>query len=224
MVHRRTVGGEEIVLGNQGALWGNAMTWWDHDTGSVWSQPLGRAILGPRVGQALELLPSTLTRWGTWREAYPDTLALDVGAGRSGFTLSSMAIVVDFGTDAVAFPVGALRAEGPANDVVAGLAVAVVFDPTDDERWTVFSRRLDGRVLWLEAVGDDIRDVETGTVWDPVRGRGLSGPLAGEFLDILPAFTAFPWDYLTFWPDGRFWEPPATAEGPLPRFPLNLRD
>jgi hypothetical protein len=34
MVHRRIVDGEEVVFGNQGALYMNAMTWWDHTTGS----------------------------------------------------------------------------------------------------------------------------------------------------------------------------------------------
>ena len=43
MVHRRDLNGEVLVFGNQGALWGNAMTWWDHETGTVWSQPLGEA-------------------------------------------------------------------------------------------------------------------------------------------------------------------------------------
>ena len=77
MVHRREIDGEELVFGNQGALWGNAMTWWDHGTGSIWSQPIAEAILGPRKGDRLELFPSTLTRWGPWREAHPETLALD---------------------------------------------------------------------------------------------------------------------------------------------------
>ena len=69
MVHRREVDGEPIVLGNHGALFGNAMTWYDHETGSVWSQPTGEAILGPLTGTKLELLPSTLTTWGDWRDA-----------------------------------------------------------------------------------------------------------------------------------------------------------
>lgn len=50
MVHRRSINDQVIVFGNQGALWGNAMTMFDHETGSVWSQPLGEAILGPARG------------------------------------------------------------------------------------------------------------------------------------------------------------------------------
>jgi hypothetical protein len=32
MVHRREVEGETLNFGIQGALWGNAMTWWDHES------------------------------------------------------------------------------------------------------------------------------------------------------------------------------------------------
>lgn len=90
MVHRRAVDGEVLVFGNQGHLWRNAMTWYDHDTGSVWSQPLGEAIMGPLTGERLELLPSTLTTWASWRSDHPDSLALDAPGAASGFDLETM--------------------------------------------------------------------------------------------------------------------------------------
>ena len=76
MVHRREIKWEELIFGNQGALFRNAMTWWDHDTGSVWSQTLGEAILGPLAGKQLEPVPSTLTLWVAWRRVWPGTLVL----------------------------------------------------------------------------------------------------------------------------------------------------
>lgn len=144
MVHRREVGGAEVVFGNQGDLWGNAMTWWDHDTGSVWSQPIGEAILGPRTGMQLELVASTLTTWEAWRTEHPATLALDVDGWRTGFDLASMAVVVDRGTAAAAYPIVRVREVGVVNDVVGGQPVAVVVHPDDPQRWAVFSRVLDG--------------------------------------------------------------------------------
>lgn len=205
MVHRREIDGEEIVFGNQGALWGNAMTWWDHDTGSVWSQPIGEAILGPRTGERIELLPSTLTRWSAWREAHPATLALDARAGFDSFALEQMALVVDFGTDVAAYPVVRLHDVGVVNDVVAGVEVAVLVDPADDQRWNVLSRRLDDRVVELTLVDGELVDAASGTSFDPLRGIGSGGDLDGAVLDILPAFTSFPDDVLTFWPEARFW-------------------
>ncbi len=80
LVHRRPMDatGSALVFGNQGALYQGAMTWYDHGSGSVWSQPLGMAIAGPAAGRTLSLLPSQLTTWREWRTAHPDTLALVV--------------------------------------------------------------------------------------------------------------------------------------------------
>ena len=205
MVHRRQLEGETLVFGNQGDLFGNAMTWWDHDTGSVWSQPRGEAILGPRSGARLELLPSTLTTWEAWVESYPETLALDAPGQRTGFDLEQMAVAVDFGGQASAYFIPSLREVGVINDVVAGIEIAVVIDPDNPERWVVFSRRLDDAVVELELTDEGLTDVVTGTVFDPFLGIGRSGELAGQNLDKLPAFTIFPRDYRTFFPDGKAW-------------------
>jgi len=48
----------------------------DRATGSYWSQLLAGAICGPRTGERLELLPSTVTTWGEWRAEKPDTEVL----------------------------------------------------------------------------------------------------------------------------------------------------
>lgn len=196
-----------LVFGNQGALWGNAMTWWDHDTGSVWSQPIGEAIAGPRRGARLEPLPVWLGDWASWRDTHPDGLALDVPAqSNSRFRLADMAIVLELGDQATAWFVPPLQEAGVVNDVVGGLAVAVVTDPTEPDRWAVFSRVLDdGVTVELAKHGDDLVDTITGTTFDPIRGMALDGPLLGQTLDLLPGFTSFPDDFFTFWPDGRLW-------------------
>ena len=194
-----------MTFGNQGALWGNAMTWWDHGTGSVWSQPLGEAIAGPRRGQTLELLPSEFTTWAAWLDQHPDSLALDAPAGPSRFDLADFSIVVDFGTEARAYPVPDLRSVGVVNDVVAGVEIAVVVDPDDEDSWAVFSRRLDDTVVELTMVDGEIVDTSSGTAFDPRRGIGSEGDHDGEILDLLPGITAFPKDVETFWPSARFW-------------------
>ena len=207
MVHRRDVEGDTLIFGVHGALWGNAMTWWDHDTGSIWSQPLGEAIAGPRKGQTLELLPVSFSTWEAWRDAHPDTLALDAPASRTGFDLEEFLIVVDFGAEAVAYPATEVQDRGAINDVVAGLEIAVVADPADPQRWRVFSRRLDDATVVLAIDGDRLVDQDSGSTWDPVTGLAIDGPRRGDFLDILPALTSFPGDYDTFWPDGTVWAP-----------------
>ncbi len=206
MVHSRNLDGEELVFGNQGALWGRAMTWWDHGTGSVWSQPIGEAIAGPLQGARLDLVPSRLTTWGEWLQSHPETVALEAPDRPSGFDLDSMSIVVELGEESIAFPVRSLRS-AVANEVVGGAPIAVVVAPDLPDTWTVFSRTVDDRVLTFEFSGSDLVDRETGTVWDPVRGIGVSGELQGVGLDVLPGFTSFVEDYWTFYRNGRLWAP-----------------
>jgi hypothetical protein len=207
MVHRREVDGQTLMFGNHGALWGNAMTWWDHDTGTIWSQPLGEAIVGPRKGARLELFPVSFTTWAAWREANPETLALDAPGQPSGFALEDLVVVVDLGSEAVAYHTSVLLQLGVINDTVAGVEIAVVSDPSDPQRWSVFSRHLNEGVVLLEMVGDQLKDVESGTTWDPGRGVATGGPLSGDVLNLLPGFTSFADDFETFRPEGRLWQP-----------------
>jgi hypothetical protein len=92
MVHRRDIDGRGVVFGNQGDLYMNAMTWWDHDTSSVWSQPTGEAILGPLKGERLELVPSTLTEWPN---AASSTTPLPGSRSRSSCGPATRRVVVE---------------------------------------------------------------------------------------------------------------------------------
>ena len=206
MVHRRQLGDETLVFGVHGALWGNAMTWWDHDTGSVWSQPIGEAIAGPRKGETIDLLASSFTTWSTWLSDNPDTLALDAPGGNSGFDLGELHIVVDFSEEVRSYAVNDLRRFGVANDVVAGVDVAVVVNPANNQNWNVFARQVGDHIVELEVDGDVLVDTVTGTTFDPARGIPISGPIT-EIMDILPGFTSFPSDVETFWPDAEQWQP-----------------
>ena len=205
MVHRRDLNGEVLVFGNQGALWGNAMTWFDHGTGTVWSQPLGEAIVGDRKGQSVDLIASQLTSWETWKQDHPGTVALNAPASPSLFDLGSLSIVVDLTEEVGVYSVGILNAWGPANDVVAGVPIAVVIDPDQSDRWKVFHRRVGDALLTLSISDGVLVDNETGTSWDPGTGLSLDGPLEGEILDSLPGFTSQEQDARTFWPDARYW-------------------
>jgi hypothetical protein len=205
MVHRRQVHNETLIFGVHGALLGNAMTWWDHSTGSIWTQPTGEAIAGPRKGQTVDLLPSQFTSWAGWKEVHPDTQALDVPAGPSSFDLTEFLIVVDFTDEARGYPIPDLREVGVVNDVVADIPIAVVSDPGDPTRWSVFSRVVAGGVREFDMVDGVLVEQSTGTSFQPALGLGIDGPLSAEILDQLAGFTSFPSDFGTFWPDGTVW-------------------
>ncbi len=184
------------------------MTWWDHSTGSIWSQPLGEALAGPRKGQKVDLLPLEFTSWASWRESHPTTLALDAPAGPSGFNIEELWVVVDLGEEARAYPVDDLQRTGVVNEVVAGVDIAVVSDPRNPDSWSVFSRQLDNDTIAdLSLVGNELVDRATGTTFDPGSGLGIAGPLSDQALNLLPGFTSFPGDYDTFWPEGTVWTP-----------------
>ena len=67
-----------------------------------------------------------------------------------------------------------------------------------------FSRRLGGRVLSFTASGGQVRDQQTGSVWDPF-GRAVAGPLAGRRLTPAGATDSFWFDWAAFHPDTAVW-------------------
>lgn len=198
MVHRREIDGRPVVFGNQGDLWMNAMTWFDHDTGSVWSQPTGEAILGPLTGTSLELLPSTLSTWGDWTERFPNTLALEASSRDNRFSIELMAVAVVVGEDSVAIPFVDLREREFLSTELSGEPILVVADPELD-RWAAYSRLVDGEPLDLVVVGAEIIDLASGDRWSAALGAPLSGQAP---LDRVPSFSSFGSDYRQFYPDG----------------------
>lgn len=72
----RTVDGEETQFGVSGKLWMSDLVMYDAKTESLWSQIRAQAIQGPKTGERIELLPSTLTTLEAWRGSHPDTKVL----------------------------------------------------------------------------------------------------------------------------------------------------
>jgi hypothetical protein len=179
MVHVRTVNGETEVFGNQGALFMRAMTWWDHSTGTVWSQVWGRAIDGPLKGTELELIPSQTIPWGTWKEQHPDTLIMTNDLKRLSFARerfrSNYLIGISIGDAAKAYPYGVAAKERVINDFVGSHAVVVHVDPVT-RAVTAYLRNLNDQILTFELGDNGLIDSETGTTWDPVNGLAVDGP------------------------------------------------
>ncbi len=72
----RTVDGQETVFGVSGFLFKNDLVMYDKATESLWSQIMATAINGPKTGDRLKLVPSTLTSWGAWQDEYDSTAVL----------------------------------------------------------------------------------------------------------------------------------------------------
>lgn len=230
-------GSRELTFGVSGLLIRNALVMYDRETDTLWSQFLGRAVRGPLTGTPLIPSGVTLTTWETWRDAHPDTRVLDQGgvwrdpytfyygdgsAGILGETnsddrLERKEFVLGIQRDggfAKAYPFRHLAGTPVVNDEAPGLPVVVAFD-AERGIGQIFSRSVGERVLTFEQgvpiEGDGLllRDVETGTLWSPVTGEALSGPLAGSRLELVPSFVVFWFAWTDFHPDTELFEPGA---------------
>ena len=207
-MHDRRFEGQTLVFGNQGALYKTAMTWFDHATGSIWSQPIGRALVGELRGATLRQLPATLDTWAGFRARHPDALVLANGLSGPrlilatprdnwviGLALGDAAAAVDFSHARVAGLVQLSVGDEPVMVWVDGATGTV----------RAYLRRVADRLLNFEPAGEDaLRDRETGTLWSAANGLALSGPLAGQALSPVPWTSAFDWAWRDFYPESAF--------------------
>ncbi len=185
------------------------MTWFDHQTGSIWSQPWGRAIDGPLRGVELFLLPSQVTTWGSWKAEHPHTLAMvnDLEQmslrGRQKFSTNFVIGLVLSGHSKAYYFTDA-RAVGVINDTLGDIPIVVW---AHGDNFHAYVRRAGEQILTFEKADEGLRDRETGSTWDVARGLATAGPLQGEALQGVPGSTAFDWAWRDFYPDSEFYAP-----------------
>jgi len=207
MVHDRRIDGETQIFGNAGSLFMNAMTWYDHETESIWSQPWGRAIIGPKKGIELFLLPSQITTWASWKAEHPNTLAMINDSERIG---SRQRFDPDFvigllvADDAKAFYYRDVAQTGVVNDFLGDFPVFVW---AGDSNFHTYLRQVGDDILSFELNGDTLVDVNTGSTWDITRGLATSGPLEGQSLQPVPSLSSYDWAWLDFYPETEFYRP-----------------
>ncbi|MCH8847485.1 MAG: DUF3179 domain-containing protein [Chloroflexi bacterium] len=214
LVHDRRIDGRTYSFGNYRALYENAMTWYDHETLSLWSQPSGVALRGPLAGVRLGMLPARLATWGDWKREQPHTLVLAEGFGSDSEERTNpladspeafvIGVVVAGG--AKAYPLDVI-AGAAVNDEVAGVPV-LVYARDRGASVYVFDRRVSGDPLTFEWAGEQLRDRETRSLWDASTGEAVEGRWKGAVLRRVPYGTAFGWAWRAFYPDAGVYEPP----------------
>jgi hypothetical protein len=190
-VHDRRIDGLPHTFGNAGALVMNAMTWYDHETDSIWSQPVGLAFKGPLKGTKLELLPFQLTTWTNWVNSHPETLVMinDVnrlGNTRQGFQ-PNFVIGLIIADQAKAYYYEDVKAVEVINDTLAGIPILVW---AESNEYTAFIRKQGDQSLTFRIENGLVVDQETDSVWDMSRGLAKEGPLAGEGLQPVPSLSS----------------------------------
>jgi len=202
----------------------------DLETGTFWSQVSGKAIHGPESGSSLEPVPAVVTTWGEWLRLHPDTLVLekepleespyesyiasDRALGMSGGInpdprLPGKEIVLGVRLNGSTVAYSLERGEEMAylNDIVGGEPILVVFD-TESQVPVVYSRRLGEKTIeatrWLtadDAEGESVIEDLLGNRWNPLSGKAVAGPLEGELLQPVPAFTVYWFVWARFYPE-----------------------
>ena len=181
---------------------------YDRETGSLWSQVLGKAVAGDLAGQSLQELPSQLTTWGDWKERHPDTLAMRVVGGRpTGASyvdyhrdrnkigihgtrnpddrLPGKTLIFGVQTEggAAAVSLAKVQKEGLLRGAVGGQPIVVMAVGPQGATALSYSSEIEGRLLNFESVDSDrVRDRETGSLWSRESGECLEGELAGKML------------------------------------------
>jgi hypothetical protein len=224
VVYVRQVDGEETTFGVSGALWRDSLVLFDRKTSSYWSQVTGKAIRGPQQDTILTEVPSVTTTWDAWKRLHPETRVLRPDEGsRSGSPFAGY--FEDSGRLGITRGIKADR-RLPGKSLVVGIheddaATAVLLDSLSDlavvqgsvNKTPVavvsvasrggfgYDRRLSGRTLDFEA-GEKgrLRDLQTGSTWDPESGRALEGPLAGQTLRRIASRPAYWFIWVTFHP------------------------
>jgi hypothetical protein len=182
------------------------MTWWDHETSTIWSQPWGRGIQGELKGLELFLLPSQVTTWDSWREEHPETLVMvndleDIRPDRKKFK-EDFVIGLLLDGHAKAYPFTEIIEDVIVNDYLDTFPVLVW---AEGDRYHAYVRMVGEQILTFESDGDKLLDRETGSVWDIASGISIAGEFEGQSLVPVPASTAFDWAWFRFYPESELY-------------------
>jgi hypothetical protein len=229
------VDGRALTFGVSGYLYNDNLVMYDHQTNTLWSQLVGQGIRGAQRGTQLATLPSLITSWGEWKTQQPETtilsaeklgqLATDIidpyagyyTSGAAGFSsgleindaLPAKTLVagVVAGKDSRAYPLTAVQNASLINDQIGQLSLLLAFEESLNAI-LAYNRIVDGQILtfdWADIPGN-LRDAETGTLWDAQTGIALEGPLQGKQLTPVSAPLVFWFAWAAFHPDTAVYE------------------
>jgi hypothetical protein len=168
----RKVGGEVLEFGVSGKLRNANLVMYDRQSETYWSQIGGKAIIGPKVPQELDLIFSSVTNWSKWSEEHPDGEVLSTETGirppsayesrnylERGYSnpqrygaeniddrLDETELVhgLRIGNGSKAYPEDQIREKGFIQDEVGGKSIMILEKP--DGSITAFSREVKGEV------------------------------------------------------------------------------
>ena len=156
----------------------------------------------------------------SYRGYYSDSSLGILGQSRVDNRLQGKEFVVGVtvGSKSKAYSFRALNETPVVNDSLNGTPLLVTFEPSS-ATGSVFNPVVRGRLLKFRRAsatqGFRIADLETGTSWDPVTGKALEGPLAGETLQRVASHYEFWFAWKDFRPDTELYQGAGGRRSPL---------
>lgn len=216
--------GSPLTFGTTGRLYNSNLVMYDRQTDSMYPQILGIGISGPNKGIELEQIPVVTTTWGRWKSLHPNSqvLSRETGYSRnynvypygdydsnnsvffpvafqsSSFGPKKIVIGTRIGRESLAVLREEFRSKVVENLTLGGEPIAAFYDSSTDFV-RIFSRTINESTLTFNFDNSWIRDVETGSVWDP-SGQATSGDLVGTRLREMPHFQVMWFAWYAFHP------------------------
>lgn len=209
-----------LSFGVSGLLWNRSLVMWDAETKSLWSHILGEAKDGPMKGTKLEALSTELVTWKQWREQHPDTTVLNLSRVtrwiergndyKTSFYKDPSEFVFGWsvGLRRYHVPLDVLTKQPILNVTVANTSLTATFDP-ESTSLNLFSRRVGNQQLsFVAARPGQMRDEQTGSIWDARTGLALEGRLKGQRLGRHLGMLSYAQAWRIFYPNSTRLPPP----------------
>ena len=226
---RRLIDDQYLEFGVSGMLFRNNLIPYDRSTESLYSQMFSRGIRGENYNENLPLIATTRCTWGYWKTHHPQTTAISLNTGysrdynsnpygdypvslrilfpvrfpNSRFHPKHLTLGIRSGDQAMAIPAMSLFGDKIANITFNETPVVAVYDVAG-KMMTAFSSVVNGDTLtFTETPGGGafvwMIDAQTNSVWTS-RGIAVDGPLSGQRLTQLSAYSAYWFAWLDFYP------------------------
>ena len=122
MVYSRTINDQEYTFGVSGRLYKSNVLIYDHQTESLWSQLLEKAVAGEKAGTHLEKIHSQRMSYGSWLKRHPKTEVLSTHTGfNRNYSYDPYEGYYRVGS--LMFPVGNVRKDMHPKNRVLGIEV-----------------------------------------------------------------------------------------------------
>lgn len=139
-------------LGTSGFLYRSNKLMYDRKTQSLWSTLEGQPVIGPLVGQDIQLPYRSVvtTTWGEWKKRHPETKVLSLDTGHRRDYREGKAYEEYFATDKLMFTVP--KVDGALKNKDEILAIRINEFP--DENLAISSNFLKKHAVYQNAIGE----------------------------------------------------------------------